>query len=57
VAPPISSAPLVISSVPLVYTTAAMQSASTGWLNTPPSSAAALPHPFNQFEVMRMLLD
>jgi hypothetical protein len=33
-----------------------MQPASTGWLYTPPSSAAALSCPFNQFEVTRMLL-
>jgi hypothetical protein len=34
-----------------------MQPALTGRLYTPPSSAAALACPFNQFEVTRMLLD
>jgi hypothetical protein len=53
----VSSAPLVVSLAPLISTTVALQPASTGWLYTPPSSAAALTHPFNQFEMTRMLLD
>jgi hypothetical protein len=34
----------------------AMQPTSTGWLYTPPSSAATLARPFNRFEMTRMLL-
>jgi hypothetical protein len=55
--PPLSPAPLAISSVPPISTTPAMQPTSTGWLYTLPSSAVALARPFNQFEMTHMLLD